>query len=126
MNKEEIMNVLNKYSLDKNEIVIIAGAALVLQGVVDKTHDIDIWVNEKYYNYLLNNYECKYERTNEYGLDCYMIDDIINFGLSFFPDNYVVIDGYKVASIDDCIRIKKFLNRDKDRELIKKYTADVR
>lgn len=126
MNKEEIMNVLNKYSLDKNEIVIITGAALVLQGVVDKTHDIDIWVNEKYYNYLLNNYECEYERTNEYGLDCYMIDDIINFGLSFFPDNYVVMDGYKVSSIDDCIRIKKFLNRDKDRELIKKYTTDVR
>lgn len=119
MNKEEIIEILNKYNFDKKEFYVISGAALVLMGVINKTKDIDICVSNNYFNILLNTFHCVYERTNEFKKDVYMIDDVINFGVSFKPDNYEIVSGFKVASLKDCFILKKFLNRDKDKEILK-------
>ena len=51
MNKEDIINILNKYNFDKDNYVVISGAAMVLLGIKDKTSDIDISVTDSYYNY---------------------------------------------------------------------------
>lgn len=120
MNKKQIISILDNYNLDKNEFTIITGAALVLLDIIEETRDIDICVTENYCNFLLNNYECKYERTNEYGKAAYLIDNVINFSSSFEPNKYVLIEGYKVASLKDCYKTKEFLNRDKDKELLDK------
>ena len=120
MNKKQIINIINEYKLDKTKFVVISGAALVLLDIEDNAHDIDICCSNDYYEYLLKNYECKYERTNEWGKKAYMIDDIINFGLSFDPKNIVVVDGIKCASLKDILELKKFLNRDKDKKIISK------
>ena len=82
MNKEDIVRILNYYELDKVRYVVISGAALTLLGIVDYAKDIDIYCDEEYYNYLIDNYGAVYERTNEYGIDAYMIDGIINFSFS--------------------------------------------
>lgn len=120
MNKEMIIKCLDKYNFDKDKFVIISGAALVLLGIIEKTKDIDISVSSLYNDYLLDHYDCKFERINEFGKAAYMIDDIINFGVSFYPNKYDMIDNYKVASLEDCYKVKKFLNRFKDKELLKK------
>lgn len=69
MNKKEIINTLNKYNFDKNKFCIISGAALVLLGFIENTKDIDIAVTEDYYNQLLKDYNCIFERTNEFNKD---------------------------------------------------------
>ncbi len=125
MNKSEIINILNKYNLEKDKFFIISGAALVLLGFSKKTKDIDICVTEEYYNYLLKEFDCTFERTNEFGKDAYMIDSIINFGMSFMPNEYEIIGGFKVASLTDCYHLKKFLNRDKDKELLEELKKVV-
>ena len=43
------------YRHDKNEYVVISGAAMALLGIKDHTSDIDIAVTEEYYDYLLKN-----------------------------------------------------------------------
>lgn len=119
MNRNDIIKVINKYNLNKNDFIIIGGASLVMHGIIDKTSDIDIWCSSTYCKYLLNNYECKLERINELNEKAYMIDDIINFGISFKPNNIDIIDNIKVSSVYDTYLLKKYLNREKDKELIK-------
>lgn len=120
MNKQEIIKIIEKYKLDKSQFVVISGAALVLLGIENKARDIDICCTEYYYNYLIQNYNCVFERVNEYGKNAYLIDNIINFGLSLMPKNIEIIDGIQCASLIDILELKKFLKRDKDKELIKK------
>lgn len=117
---EKIIKLIDKYKLDKNKIVIISGAALVIHGIIDKTNDIDISCDKEYYDYLLKNYNCIFERKNENGEDIYMIDEIINFGTSFMPKEIVNINGLNVSSIKDIYLLKKYLNRKKDKEIIEK------
>ena len=119
MNKEEIIKSIEKYKLNKSRFVVIAGAAMVFHGIKTIAKDIDISCDEEYCDFLLNSYDCKYERTNELGNPAYFIDNIFNFGVSFMPKEIDIIDGIQVASIKDIYKLKKMLNRNKDKEDIK-------
>lgn len=119
MNKEQIINAINNYQLDKSKIIVISGAALVLLDVKKTTHDIDIWCDEDYYNYLLTRYHCVLERINEFGKKAYIIDNIINIGTSFKPQQMEIINGISCSSLKDILELKRFLNREKDKQLIK-------
>ena len=127
MNKEKIVDILKKSNFDKDEYIVISGACMVLYGIKETTSDIDISVTDEYYNYLLNNYNCTFERINEFGEKVYFIDNIINFSRTYYSDNKNYIDDLPVQSIDELIKLKEYLNRDKDKkdiERIKKYKGD--
>ena len=126
MNKKEIINTLSKYNFDKNKFCIISGAELVLLGFIENTKDIDIAVTEDYYSNLLKDYNCIFERTNEFNKDCYIIDNVINCGVSFMPNEFEIINGYKVAALESCYKLKLFLNRPKDKEIIKKLQQNLK
>ena len=125
MTKNDIIEILNNYNLDKDNFIIISGAALVSQNFSNQTHDIDIWVSKDYYEHLLSNFNCEFDRINEFGNKAFMIDDVINFSFDFCPKNYVYINGYKVASLRDCYNVKKLLNRDKDKKLLLKLEKEL-
>ena len=125
MTKKDIIETLNNYNLDKDKFIIISGSALVLQNFSNQTHDIDIWVSKDYYEHLLSNFICEFDRINEFENKAFMIDDVINFSFDFCPKNYVYINGYKVASLRDCYNVKKLLNRDKDKELLLKLEKEL-
>lgn len=116
INKKDIISIINKYKLDKEQFVVISSSALVLNDVKESTNDIDISCSEEYYNYLLKNYKCKYEKTNKLGENIYLIDNIINFGVSYKPKKIKIVEGIKVASLEDTLEFKKSLNRQKDRK----------
>ena len=67
MDKNQIIKIIKKYKLDKSKFIVISGAALVLLGIKKTANDIDIWCDNDYCDYLLNNYDCKLERINEFG-----------------------------------------------------------
>ena len=126
MNKQEIINTLNKYNLDSNKYIVLSGAAMVMLGIKDKTHDIDISVTPDYYEYLKENYDCKIEWYNGNNA-VYFIDDIINFGLNYYNEDHLIFEGIPVQKEEDIIKIKQIFNREKDIEdikLIKKYMGD--
>ena len=125
MTKKDIIETLNNYNLDKDKFIIISGAALVLQNFSNQTHDIDIWVSKDYYEHLLSNFICEFDRINEFGNKDFMIDNVINFSFDFCPNNYVYINGYKVASLRDCYNVKKLLNRDKEKILLLKLENEL-
>ena len=126
MNKDKIIEVLKKYNFDKNSYVVISGAAMTMLGIKDKTNDIDIAVTKDYYNYLIKNYKCEFEKINFNNNKVYFIDNIINFGIDFYCDP-IYINNIPVQQINEIINLKKILNREKDKmdiELINKYKED--
>lgn len=124
MNKEEILRVLKKYNFDSNKYIVISGAAMVLLGIKESTNDIDIAIKEEYYDYLLTNYNCVFEKNNEYNKRVYFIDNVINFSSSYYKNNFVLIEDIPVQTIEDILELKLFLNREKDKkdiEFIKEF-----
>ena len=77
MNKKDIIKILKEYKLDTNNFIVISGASMVLQGIKDTTSDIDIAVKKDYYNYLLKNYNCTFDKINKYNNKVYFIDNVI-------------------------------------------------
>lgn len=120
MTREELINNLKKYNFDNNKYLVISGGATVLLGIKDHTSDIDIAVTPDYYNYLINNYNCIFDRINEFNNKCYIIDNIINFGIDYYSEKKNIIDDIPVQTKEDLIKLKEFLNREKDKADIKK------
>lgn len=118
MDKKQIINILKKYNFDKDKYVVISGAAMVLLDIKEKTRDIDIAVTPYFYQYLIKKYDCKLQKETECG-KIYYIDDVINFGLSYYSDEKLFIDNIPIQTIEELLNLKKLLNRKKDIKDIK-------
>ena len=119
MNKEEILNKLKEYNLDHTKFIIIGSASLVLNGIKENCHDIDIAINDEYNDFLLNNFKCDFEREVS-GHKVYMIDNIINFSTHYYNEfKGEMIEGYLVQTPSEALELKRNLNREKDQKDIK-------
>ena len=115
MNKEEILYKLSKLELDKKEYIIISGAALVLQDLIDYTNDIDLSCSKEYFDSINWDTRVGYFNTNIKYYDCFEI------GPNFYDINNIInIDGYNVQNLYSLYKLKKIENKEKDKETIKK------
>ncbi len=117
--KDDIIRILHEYNLDPSRYAVVTGAAMVLYGMKEFTRDIDISVREDYYRELLSRYKCSFERVNNFDECIFFIDDIINFGTTYYSNEIRVVDGIPVINEERLIQIKKFLKRGKDIEELK-------
>lgn len=113
MNKELILNKLNSANLDKDKIIVISGASLVVQGIIDKTQDIDLSCDKEYYDSL--NWK---KKIGTYGIEIKYNDVFEISNNLYYPKDIIYINGYKFMNIDKCLEIKKQLNRNKDKKVI--------
>lgn len=115
MNKEEILEKLNSLELDKDKYIILSGASLVLQGLLDSTPDIDLCCEEEYYKEI--NWDTK---LGAFGIEIKYLDNIeIGYNL-YYSKDIIIVDGYKCINLERCLDIKKRLNRKKDKKIIEK------
>lgn len=119
MNRKEIIKTLKKYNFNPKKYLIISGAALVLYGLREETPSIDITTTKEYLKELLKEYDCILERVNKDGSACYIIDDVINIGASYYSRRKEYIEKFPVQTIEDLIKLKQKLNRPKDRKDLK-------
>lgn len=115
MNKKEITDKLKNIDLDLNEIIVISGASLVVQNVIDNTTDIDLSCSEDYYKKINWKEKLGAFKTNIKYYDEFEIGK--NF---YYPNEIVIIDGIKFLNLKECLKIKEKLNRSKDKEVILK------
>ena len=115
MNKENILNKLKSLELDKDKYIVISGASLVAQGIIDETKDIDLTCSKSFYDTINwdtkigdTDIEIKYMDVFEIGYDLYKEDD------------YITIDGFKFMPLESCLKLKRKLNRSKDKKIITK------
>lgn len=128
LDKDAIIETLKRYNFDPNSYVVISGAAMVLLGIKECTSDIDIAVTKEYQDYLLANYDCTFEKLNIFNNKVYFIDNIINFSVDYYSTNNLFVDGIPVQNPEDIIKLKKHLNREKDKrdiDLIKNKGLSV-
>lgn len=115
MNREDIFNTLKNCELDLDKCIIIGGASLVVQGLLDSTEDIDFACYKEYYDSIDWEYDTSVDKGNVVKINgCFSISNTF-----YDEDNYIVIDGYKYMTIEKIYEIKKELNRKKDKKLIK-------
>lgn len=110
MNKKEVLKTLKEYELNKDEIIILSTAALVLKGIKENCNDIDIAVSEEYYKELF-----KYRPK----LKCekvYTIDDKIDFGTNYYDSKAERNNGYLIQTPLEVLKLKEKLNRTKDKQ----------
>ena len=115
MDKEEILKTLDKYELDKEQCIILSGASLVVQGVIDSTSDIDIATTTEFYNSL--NWE---KKVGALGKEIKYIDNIEISNNLYRPNQIVEVNGYKFADLSFILEVKEMLYRLKDKQVIKK------
>ena len=120
MMKEEIFKELEKLDLPKDKYIVISGASLVVQGIIEETDDIDLICSKELYDNLdwptrigAFGIEVKYK-------DCFEI----SYNLYEYQ-NVTLINSYRFLSLEDCLEIKKRLNRPKDKKLIKELELKV-
>ena len=120
--KEDIIKILKRYNLNPDKYEVISGGAMVLHGYKEWTKDIDISVSKDYYVELLRRFKCDFEKVNDEGECIFYIDNILNFGHSYYHKEHTMIEGIPVQTKENLIALKKMLNRPKDKielELIK-------
>lgn len=124
MNKNEILDILRKYNFDFNEYMVISDASLVLQGIKEKTDDINIAVSQKYYDYLISNYDIEFEKEN-LGIKRYYINRVINFNTNYYNrDEVIMYEGFPIQNLEGIRKLKVILSSDEnlnDINLIDKY-----
>ena len=109
LNKEEILNKLNKLELKSNEFIILMGASLVLHGIKKQTSDINISVNSDIFNKLKQKYNSYYIDT--LNIIKYDVFEINNFDSDIKSD---YINNYYIQDLENIMEVKKNLNRKKD------------
>lgn len=114
MNKKDILNKLSKLKLDKDKYIIISGASLVLQNIINSTNDIDLSSDSLYYDSIDWNTKIGYFKTDIKYYDCFEI------GKDFYNENYISLYGYKVQDLYSVYKLKLLENKSKDKETINK------
>lgn len=115
MNKDEILKTLKNYDLNKNEILILSGASMVINDIKDITNDIDIAISSDYEEELLKKYDCKLKEISQ-GNKIYSIDNIIEFSVNYYDFDYDIKHGYKFQKPKEILKLKQNLNREKDKK----------
>lgn len=113
MNRSEIFETLSRYDLDRDACIIISGASLVVQGVIDETNDIDIATTTEYYQSL--DWETK---IGALGKEIKYLDNIEISDNLYNPDEVVIINGYKFSNLEYDLKIKEMLHRTTDEKTI--------
>lgn len=121
MNKIDILNKLNSLDFDKERVIIISGASLVMQDIIEETNDIDMATDLDYYNSL--DWE---KRIGAFNKEI-KVNGIFEISDNLYEkDEYILINGYKFMNLKTILKIKKALNREKDKEVIKKIENNLK
>lgn len=124
MNKQEIINMLDEFPYSRAEYWIITGSAMVIYGIREQTHDIDMGCTSKMADQLeADGYTFS---LTESGNRKFEIGEYIEVFENWIKDKTDMVDNVPVISIKGLIMMKQELGRDKDKKdiaLIKEYMS---
>lgn len=125
MNKQEMIQILKDEGLDRKDCVVVMGGALLLHGLRQESHDIDIDVSQETFKSFLE----KGYKTDLNSIGRHRIL-VIHDGneIEIFDDGICEveceeIDGVYVQTLESILNWKKILNREKDQKDIEIITS---
>ena len=122
MRARDIRRKLSELALDTNEYRINAGGAMVLYGLREETHDLDIWCTKALGDRLAQSYPFE---TAPDGVRRFAPAPDVEIYENMQPGETVFLDGVPVASLREILAFKRLLNREKDQKDIAVLEAAV-
>lgn len=122
MKAEDIRRRLAELALDANEYRINAGGAMVLYGLREETHDLDVWCTKKLGDELAQRCEAQ---TLPDGTRRFVPAPDVEIYENMLPGETVFLDGIPVAPLEDVLALKRRLNREKDQRDIAVLEAAI-
>ena len=122
MKAEDIRRRLAELALDTNEYRINAGGAMVLHGLREETHDLDIWCTKKLGDTLAQ--RCEPQMLPD-GARRFVPAPDVEIYENMLPGETVFLNGIPVAPLEDVLALKRQLNREKDRRDIAVLDAAI-
>lgn len=122
MKAEDIRRRLAELALDTNEYRINVGGALVLHGLREETHDLDIWCTKKLGDALAQ--RCDVQVLPD-GMRRFVPAPDVEIYENMLPGETVFLNGIPVAPLEDVLALKRQLNREKDRRDIAVLEAAI-
>ena len=122
MKAEDIRQRLAELALDTNEYRINAGGAMVLHGLREETHDLDIWCTKKLGDTLAQ--RCDVQVLPD-GTRRFVPAPDVEIYEHMLPGETVFLNGIPVAPLEDVLALKQQLNREKDRRDIAVLEAAI-
>ena len=122
MKAEDIRQRLAELALDTNEYRINAGGAMVLHGLREETHDLDIWCTKKLGDTLAQ--RCDVQVLPD-GTRWFVPAPDVEIYENMLPGETVFLNGIPVAPLEDVLALKQQLNREKDRRDIAVLEAAI-
>ena len=119
MTKEEIFNKLEKLDLPKDKYIVISGASLVVQDIIEETTDIDLACSKNFFDKLDWPVREEYNSKIKY-------KDIFDIDYDLYDEKRVIeVNGYRFMNIEACYEPLKVMNKPKDKKLIKELELKV-
>ena len=122
LDRNDIIERMSAFDYDRQRFWVSTGAAMVLHGVREFTHDIDIGCEHDVAEALIRS-GCRTSRFPDGGVKI-QFDDVIEVYENWSRGEVVMIDSLPVLSLRSIIDIKRTLGREKDFrdiELIERY-----
>lgn len=114
MKKEDIIRTVNALPFEKQEFWLTAGAAMVLHGLRENTHDLDIGCTSRMADQLeALGYRSMDERPDHRRF-VYTTD--VEFSENFFLGARTLAEGIPVLTLESLLEMKLLLNREKDQK----------
>ena len=108
MNREEFKAKLDNLKINKSDFCILSGGSLLIQGLREKTNDVDMAMKSEIAKEI-GLYDCP---TDEHGL--YILEENVQCSDDFEKHDKVLVDGIWCQSLESVLAFKKSMNRPKD------------
>lgn len=111
MNKEEILEKLEKLELDRDKYILVNDTSLVLQDIIEIANSIELSCSDSYYEKV--DWDKKDEETK--------YNDVFEISNNLYDEeNIVEVNGYQLMNLESCLELKKKNNKTKDKKIIEK------
>lgn len=113
MNRTDILEKMKTFPYDRSQYWLITGAAMVLYGIREQTHDIDMGCTTVMADQL-EEQGCLYGRNSHTGSRWFKINEDIEVFENWLCGTVETVEGIPVISIAGLLEMKKQLGREKD------------
>lgn len=114
MNKEEMLQKLHKLNFPKKEYWIVAGSAMLLYGLRQQTHDIDMGCTKALADELEK--QGFLVSVQEDGRRSFLVDGDVEISEDWLFDTVTEVEGFPVISGKGLLEMKRYLGREKDQK----------